>query len=186
MLIALSTFSSGNDWVMQQSLPLPGKWSSSPINSKEEMPASLHFKELLRKFNDHQVRYLIVGAYAVMKYTEPRYTKDLDVWVEPVRENAARVFKALSDFGAPLDDVSVEDFSNPELVFQVGIEPHRIDVMMNIKGLEFSIAWSHRLEAKMEDVTIFLLSKEDLLISKTAAGRPQDLIDADRLRQSDC
>lgn len=149
------------------------------------MPASLHFKELLRKFNEHQVRYLIVGAYAVMKYTEPPYTRDLDVWVEAQPENANRVFQALSEFGAPMNAVTTEDFANPELVFQIGIEPHRIDIMMQIKGLEFSQAWSRRQEAKFEDVSVFLVSKEDLLISKTAAGRPQDLIDAERLRLSD-
>jgi hypothetical protein len=149
------------------------------------MSASSHFKELLRKFNEHQVRYLIVGAYAVMKYTEPRYTKDLDVWVEATPDNAKRVFQALSAFGAPMNTVTIEDFANPELVFQIGIEPHRIDIMMQVKGLEFSKAWSRRREAEFEDVSMLLVSREDLLISKTAAGRPQDLIDAERLRLSD-
>jgi hypothetical protein len=149
------------------------------------MSASSHFKELLRKFNEHQVRYLIVGAYAVMKYTEPRYTKDLDVWVEATPDNAKRVFQALSAFGAPMNTVTIEDFANPELVFQIGIEPHRIDIMMQVKGLEFSKAWSRRREAEFEDVSMLLVYREDLLISKTAAGRPQDLIDAERLRLSD-
>jgi hypothetical protein len=149
------------------------------------MSASSHFKELLRKLNEHQARYLIVGAYAVMKYTEPRYTKDLDIWVDATPDNARRVFEALAEFGAPMDSVTVEDFANPELFFQIGIEPHRIDVMMQIKGLEFSQAWSNRVEANFEDVAIALLSKKDLLISKTAAGRPQDMIDIDRLRLSD-
>lgn len=149
------------------------------------MPASSHFKELLRRFNEHQVRYLIVGAYAVMKYTEPRYTKDLDVWVDTTRENANRVFKALAEFGAPMDGVTVEDFANPDLVFQIGIEPERIDIMMHVKGLEFSKAWAQRVEAEFEDVSMTLVSKEDLLTSKKAAARPQDMIDADHLRQSD-
>ncbi len=149
------------------------------------MPASSHFKELLKKLNEHQVRYLIVGAYAVMKYTEPRYTKDLDVWVDATVDNAHRVFKALAEFGAPMDGVTVADFANPDLVFQIGIEPERIDIMMSIKGLEFSQAWSNRVEADFEDVSMTLVSKEDLLISKTAAARPQDMIDADHLRQSD-
>jgi hypothetical protein len=149
------------------------------------MSASSHFKELLGRLNENQARYLIVGAYAVMKYTEPRYTKDLDIWVDATPDNARRVFKALAEFGAPMDSVTVEDFANPELVFQIGIEPHRIDVMMQIKGLEFSQAWSHRVQTNFEDVAIALLSKKDLLISKTAAGRPQDLIDIDRLRLSD-
>lgn len=149
------------------------------------MPASLHFKELLRKFNEHQVRYLIVGAYAVMKYTEPRYTKDLDVWVDATPDNAVRVFKSLAEFGAPMNGVTVEDFANPDLVFQIGIEPERIDIMMQVKGLEFSTAWLERVEAEFEDISISLLSKHHLLVSKTAAGRPQDMIDADHLRKSD-
>ena len=126
-----------------------------------------------------------MGAYAVMKYTEPRYTKDLDVWVEPTLENAERVFTALSNFGAPMQRVAVEDFANPDLIFQIGIEPHRIDIMMHVKGLDFSHAWQKRTEAKFEDIVIAVVSKPDLLISKTAAGRPQDLIDAERLKESD-
>jgi hypothetical protein len=149
------------------------------------MPASSHFKELLREFNEHHVRYLLVGAYAVMKYTEPRYTKDLDVWVEPTLENAGRVFTALSNFGAPMQEVGVEDFANPNLIFQIGIEPHRIDIMMDVKGLDFTRAWQNRAEAKFENVVIPVVSKSDLLMSKTAAGRPQDLIDAERLKESD-
>jgi len=117
-----------------------------------------------------------------MKYTEPRYTKELDIWVDATSDNAKRVFQALAEFGAPMNSVTVEDFANPELVFQIGIEPHRIDIMMHVKGLEFSQAWANRVEAMFEDVAILLVSKEDLLTSKTAAGRPQDLIDAAQLR----
>ncbi len=146
------------------------------------MPASSDLKELLRKFNEHQIKYLVVGAYAVMRYTEPRYTKDLDVWIEATQDNANRVFEALAEFGAPMDNITPADFTNQKLVFQIGIEPHRIDIMMGIKGLEFSDAWSHRVEARFEDITINLISKGDLLIAKKAAGRPQDLIDAEALR----
>jgi hypothetical protein len=161
-----------------------GKWLSSHTSSKEEMPASLHFKELLKKLNEHQVKYLVVGPYAVMKYTEPRYTKDFDIWVEPVPANARSVFEALVEFGAPMDEVTVEDFANRELVFQIGIEPVRIDIMMGIKGVEFSDAWPQRVETKLEDISMTLISKEHLLIAKRAAGRPQDLIDVDQLTLS--
>lgn len=148
------------------------------------MPASLHFKELLKKLNEHQVKYLVVGAYAVMKYTEPRYTKDFDIWVEADPANSQHVYEALAEFGAPMDEVQVEDFANKELVFQIGIEPLRIDIMMGIKGLEFSDAWPQRVETTMEDVSMNLISKEHLLVAKMAAGRPQDLIDAEELRLS--
>ena len=156
-----------------------------PTSSKEEMPASLHFKQLLQKFNEYRVRYLVVGAYAVMNYTEPRYTKDLDVWVEPTSQNAERVFRALSDFGAPTSDVTVEDFTNPDLIFQIGIAPHRIDIIMAVKGLNFAEAWLRRVETKFEDQTMDLVCKSDLIVSKQAAGRPQDLLDLEALIESD-
>ena len=156
-----------------------------PTSTKEEMPASLHFKELLQKLNEYQVRYLIVGAYAVMNYTEPRYTKDLDVWVDPTSENAERVFRALADFGAPTGGVMIEDFTNSDLIFQIGIAPHRIDIMMGVKGLNFAEAWSRRVQTKFEDQTMDLICKSDLIVSKQAAGRPQDLIDLEQLRKSD-
>lgn len=120
-----------------------------------------------------------------MKYTEPRYTKDLDIWTEPSPENAKRVFDALADFGAPMAEATVEDFTNQDIIFQIGIAPHRIDVMMSVKGLTFTEAWSQRLETEFEGVTMNLVSKTHLIVSKEAAGRPQDLIDLDHLRQSD-
>ena len=148
------------------------------------MSASSHFKELLRKFNEHQVKFMIVGAYAVMKYTEPRYTKDLDVWVEPSRINAERVFNALADFGAPMNLVTTNDLTNEELVFQIGVAPHRIDILMAVKGLQFPEAWARRVETEFEDVPMMVVSKEDLLVAKEAMGRPQDLLDAQALRRS--
>jgi hypothetical protein len=149
------------------------------------MPASLHFKELLQKLNEYQVRYLVVGAYAVMNYTEPRYTKDLDVWVEPTSANAERVFRALTDFGAPTSEVTVEDLTNSDLIFQIGVAPHRIDIIMAVKGLNFAEAWARRVETKFEDQTMALVCKSDLMVSKQAAGRPQDLLDLEQLRKSD-
>jgi len=148
------------------------------------MSANSLFKELLRKFNEHQIKYLIVGAYAVMKYTEPRYTKDLDVWIEPSRVNAEKVFRALAEFGAPLDSVTAEDFSNPELIFQIGIAPHRIDILMSVKGLQFAEAWARRIETRFDDVPLQIVSKADLLTAKEAMGRPQDILDAEALRRA--
>lgn len=82
------------------------------------------FKEILSIFNDHEVRYLIVGAYAVMKYTEPRYTKDLDIWLEASEENAKKVFSSLRQFGAPLNDLTEPDFAQDGF-FQMGRPPAR-------------------------------------------------------------
>ena len=91
------------------------------------MSANSLFKELLRKFNEHQIKYLIVGAYAVMKYTEPRYTKDLDVWIDSSPENGELVFHALRRFGAPLAGLSAKDFAEEGSFYQMGVPPARVD-----------------------------------------------------------
>lgn len=139
------------------------------------------FKEILSTFNQHAVKYLVVGAHAVMKYSEPRYTKDLDVWVEASEENAARVFKALRAFGAPLGKLSVNDFMT-EGFFQMGQPPVRIDILMSIDGVAFSDAWPNRQAGDFDGIPATFIGREELLRNKTAAGRPQDLIDVDSIR----
>ena len=140
------------------------------------------FRDLLRDLSDAGVRYLIVGAHALVYHTEPRYTKDLDIWVEPTKTNAARVWDALNRFGAPTTGVKPADFTNPDLVYQIGIEPNRIDVMMGIQGVGFETAWRRRVRTTYGEVRVYLLSREDLVRTKRAAGRPQDLVDLDRLK----
>jgi hypothetical protein len=147
------------------------------------MAGNPDFKDLFAAFNDADVRFLVVGAYAVIHYTEPRYTKDLDVWVEPTPTNAARVFMALAAFGAPLSDVSEQDFADPSVVFQIGIEPNRIDVLTGIAGLDFAPAWDHSLATTYDGIPIRVLSIDDILLAKRNAGRPQDLLDIDKLER---
>jgi hypothetical protein len=139
------------------------------------------YKELLSLFAKHRVRYLVIGAYAVMRYTEPRYTKDIDLWVEASPENAKRVFRALTDFGAPLKGLTYKDFSRPYGGFQIGVEPVRIDILAHVDGVRFSSAWGKRTTTRVEGQSIHFISKEDLIKSKKAAGRRQDLIDLDNL-----
>lgn len=139
------------------------------------------FKELLRIFNAHGVRYLVVGGYAVMEYTEPRFTKDLDLWVARDPDNAAAVYQALDEFGAPMGSVSVEDFAHEGNVYQIGVSPVRIDVLMSIEAVEFEEAWERRVERPIGDLTVPILSREDLMRNKRATGRPQDRIDARNL-----
>lgn len=103
----------------------------------------LDYRDLLRLLNKHKVQYLIVGAYAVIYYTEPRYTKDLDIWINPQTKNAQRVWKALKEFGAPLRGIQPEDFTFKNLVYQIGVAPIRVDIMMGITGVEFTLAWKH-------------------------------------------
>ena len=142
------------------------------------------FKELLSIFNDKNVKYLVIGGYAVIKYAEPRYTKDLDLWVKPDTDNAQAVFSALRLFGAPLSGLTVEDFAHEGHFYQMGVAPVRVDILMSIPGLDFDEAWEQRAEVDFEGVLVPFIAKRHLIISKRAAGRPQDLLDADALEQS--
>src|SRR5215831_2899258 len=111
------------------------------------MAESPDYKELLQLLNESDVDYLIVGGYAVMKYGEPRYTKDLDVWVHNSPKNSVRVVGALKKFGAPLehDGITAETFSQNQVVYQIGIAPVRIDILTEITGVQFADAWSRRV-----------------------------------------
>ena len=146
------------------------------------MPTNPDFKDLFATFNEESVEYLVVGAHAVAFYAEPRYTKDLDVWVKPSAENAGRVFEALKRFGAPLSDVTVADFTDPSLVFQMGVAPNRIDIMMGIAGLDFDSAWPNKRASTYGGIPIHVIGKDDLIGAKKASARPQDLLDLERLK----
>ncbi len=143
------------------------------------------FKDLLRALNEAKARYLVVGGYAVIKHTEPRYTKDLDVWVSPDIENAKRVYAALRNFGAPLGGVTVEDFTDTSIVYHMGRAPSRIDVLMSLRGLEFEGSWTNRVEAEFGDVATQFLSPQDLVTNKRLVGRAQDLMDVESLLLSE-
>jgi len=131
-----------------------------------------HFTELLRRLSAHKVEFLIVGGYAVMKYTEPRYTKDLDIWIRNSLENAARVYAALAEFGAPLaaDGLTVQDFASYGLVYQIGRPPLRIDIISAISGVSFADAWVRRKRERMAGMSIYFISLEDLIRNKEASG----------------
>ena len=141
------------------------------------------FKELLKTFNQHAVKYLVVGGYAVMKYSEPRYTKDIDIWVEASLDNAKKVFQALKAFGAPLAGLTDADFA-ADGFFQMGRPPVRIDVLMSLDGVKFPDAWGNRLETSFDGVPAYIIGLDDLLTNKTMAGRPQDLADIERIKLS--
>jgi hypothetical protein len=143
------------------------------------------FKDLLKLFNDSKVRYLVVGGHAVMKYTEPRYTKDLDIWIDASPRNARAVFRALRDFGAPLANLTAGDFAREGTFYQMGRPPARIDILMSVAGLRFPDAWRRRVTTDFDGVSAYVISREDLLVNKRAAGRPQDLVDASNLEESE-
>ncbi len=142
------------------------------------------FKELLSVLADNQVKYLIVGGYAVAEHAEPRYTKDIDIWVEASPENATRVFQALREFGAPLRGMTEDDFAHEGYFYQMGIPPARVDILMSISGVKFESAWNNRVEREYGGVKALFISKSDLITAKLAAGRPQDLLDAQVLSLS--
>ena len=143
------------------------------------------FKDLFKILNEEHVDYLIVGAHAVIYYTEPRYTKDIDVWVAPTKDNAKRVWKALAQFGAPLANISIDDFGNEDLVYQIGLAPNRIDILMGISGIEFKEANKNRVESTYAGEKIFLLSRSDLIKAKRASNRKQDQLDIEKLQDYD-
>ena len=141
------------------------------------------FNDLLRIFNDHNVRYMVIGGYAVVQYAEPRFTKDLDVLISTDTKNAEAVYNALKEFGAPLAGLTPKDFSEEGFFFQMGVPPIRVDVLMGIPGINFDDCWDRRVEVDFDGLNVIFISKQDLIYSKRAAGRPQDLIDADLLSQ---
>jgi predicted nucleotidyltransferase len=144
------------------------------------MPTS-GFNGILQCLNDCGAKYLIVGAYVVMRYTEPRATKDLDLWIDNTPQNARRVFDDLAKFGAPLAGIVPADLEKREMVLQIGVAPVRVDVLTSLPGLEFRDAWDHRDTVQWEGVQTHFISKADLIRAKQAAGRPSDRQDLRRL-----
>ena len=144
-----------------------------------------NFKELLLAFNAHDVEYLMVGAHALAAHGHVRATKDIDIWVRPEKANAQKVLQALLDFGAPLMDLTVEDLSRKETVFQIGLPPIRIDVVTGIDGVEFAEAWPDRLEIVFAGVPAFVISRHHLITNKKASARLQDLADVQELESTE-
>ena len=143
------------------------------------MAENPHYKELLQLLNEFEVEYLIVGGFAVMKYGEPRYTKDLDVWVHNSPQNSRRLVGALKKFGAPVehDGITTETFIEKQLVYQIGIAPVRIDILTEITGVRFGDAWRNRVASTFFGVPVHFISWDDLMTNKQALGRSSDLKD---------
>ena len=147
------------------------------------MPTGL--KELLRAFNDHGVKYLVVGGYAYGVHAEPRATKDLDIFIRSDQENSQAVFRALAQFGAPLHGLSIGDFMDGS-TFQIGLPPARIDLMQRIDGISFDEAWKNRIQGLIEgEISVMIISRNDLIRNKLASGRDQDILDAKRLQETE-
>jgi len=142
------------------------------------------FRDLLRSLHEYEVRYLVAGGYAVIHHSQPRYTKDIDIWLEPSAENARKLMRAFLKFGIPMIGVTEADFASPGTQFNLGVPPCAVDLLTTIPGLEFEVAWANRVISEENDFPIYYLGKADLIKAKKKAGRPQDLADLDELRRA--
>jgi hypothetical protein len=135
------------------------------------------FAEMLSALCAAGAEFLVVGAHALAAHGVPRATGDLDLWVRPTPENADRVLEALRRFGAPLFDLTREDLTSAEVVFQIGLPPSRIDLLTSVTGLAFDDAWRNRITITVGTLAIPVLGRADFVANKRATGRDKDLSD---------
>lgn len=136
------------------------------------------FTDMLSELSAEGAEFLVVGAHALAAHGHPRATGDLDIWVRPTQENAARVWRALARFGAPLAGLSKDDLSDPDVVFQIGLQPRRIDILTSITGVTWEEASGERVLIEVGGILLPFIGRAALLRNKRAAGRPKDLADA--------
>jgi hypothetical protein len=144
------------------------------------------FRDLLRALVEADVEFVVVGAYALSFHGAPRASGDIDIFVRPTPENAARVWRALLAFGAPVvaAGVAQSDFEKPDLVYQIGLPPRRVDLLTSISGVSFAEAWASRVAATVEGRVVHFIGRAMFVRNKLAAGRPKDLADAARLKNA--
>jgi hypothetical protein len=145
------------------------------------MALNQDFKEFIQSLNDNNVRYLVVGGYAVAYHGYPRYTKDMDIWVELTRENAARIVKALDQFGFSSLGLKESDFLVEDQIIQLGYPPVRIDILTTLTGVEFTQCYKKRQPVDVEGVKFNFIDLDDLRKNKKATGHLQDLADLEKL-----
>jgi hypothetical protein len=135
------------------------------------------FLDMLSALSEAGVDYLVVGAHALAAHGAPRATGDLDIWVRGTPDNAARVIEALTRFGAPLVDLTIDDLCAPDTAFQIGVPPSRIDILSSIRGVTFEAAWPARMNITIDGLVVPVLGREHFIANKKASGRPKDLSD---------
>ena len=145
------------------------------------MEAQNDFKELLELFNEHKIEYIIVGAYALAYHGAPRFTGDIDIFVNPSIENAQRILSALVDFGFGSLNLTVEDFQNPNSVVQLGVPPVRIDLITSITGVAWEEADKGKVEGLYGNIPVPFLGREQYIVNKRAIGRKKDQADLEYL-----
>jgi hypothetical protein len=141
------------------------------------------FREFIESLNSNKVKYLVLGGYAIAFHGHPRYTKDLDIWLELSDENARNVLKALNDFGFGLLNFTKDDFLHKGMVVQLGYPPNRIDLINSPDGVEFAECFDSKVEVEIDNVKIFIIDLENLKRNKKASGRLQDLADLEKLEK---
>jgi hypothetical protein len=141
------------------------------------------FKEFIGSLNDNGVRYLVVGGFAVALHGYPRYTKDIDLWIEPVPDNAAKIVKALDQFGFGALDLKAADFIEPDTIIQLGYPPNRIDLITTLPGINFGECYPAHITADMDGVMVSFIDLENLRKNELASGRAQDLADLENLSE---
>ncbi|WP_413038825.1 DUF6036 family nucleotidyltransferase [Roseofilum sp. Guam] len=139
------------------------------------------FREFIESLNSNDVRYLIVGGYAVAAHGYPRYTKDIDIWIEMELENAQKLIQSLSDFGFGSLGLKPEDFLEPDQIIELGDPPNRIDLLTTPDGIDFKTCYQERLELEIDSITVKFIDLENLKKNKRASGRTQDLADLENL-----
>lgn len=141
------------------------------------------YKEMLQSLLDQKVEFIVVGAYALAAHGFPRATGDMDIWIKPNEKNSKKVYKALAQFGAPINEIREDEFSQPGLIFQIGVVPRRIDIITKIDAVEFGEADSDKIFVDIDDLKIPVLSIDKLIKNKMATGREKDLLDAKLLKK---
>jgi hypothetical protein len=139
------------------------------------------FSEFVESLNANGVRYLVVGGYAVAVHGHPRYTKDLDIWIEPEAANTERMIKALDAFGFASLGITAADFLVPDQIVQLGYPPARIDLLTSVPGVDFATCYLRRIQVTLGSVVADVIDLDGLRQAKAASGRPQDLADLDAL-----
>lgn len=141
------------------------------------------FLDFIKLCNQHQVKYLVIGGYAVSIHGYPRSTKDMDICIQLSEDNALKMLTVVKDFGFASLKLTKADFLKEHYIIQLGYEPLRIDIINDLDGVSFDIAWKNRKEVKIMDVPIHFIGYHELLIVKQKAGRPQDLADINKLKK---
>jgi len=139
------------------------------------------YKDMLRALSDENVKFLLVGAYAMAAHGYPRATMDIDIWVMPSYQNADAVLRALRRFGAPLHNLTREDLQKDGTIFQIGVAPRRIDLITTVSGLQFEEVYRRSLPVNIEGIEVHIPVIDDLIRNKRASGRTKDLADAEAL-----